>query len=84
MGCTRYDVVYAPELLLAWDAEPRPLIDLDGPVAEPTWKMSDDYMDWLDKFSHPVVDPSSERHDRPPRYGYTPVPIDALAVCKIL
>ena len=75
---------FADELLLAWDADPRPLIDLQGSVATHGWDMSADYLNWYDECSHPLVDPGSVRRDHPVGLIHVPPAVDAVAVRLLL
>lgn len=72
-----YGVTHSAEQLDRWDADPRPLIELQGPQAQHGWDFSDDYLEFLDRASHVLVDPRSIRRD-------PPIPmtrgVDALAV----
>ena len=58
-GINGYKLTFATELLRVWDEEDRPLIDLRGPEATHLWDVTEEYVAYLEEYSHPYVDPRS-------------------------
>lgn len=77
---THYSVHFEKDLLGVWDQDPRPLIQIREPRATYYWAVTDDYLDWYDRVSHPLVDPRSRRLDRPVGPLRIPPSVDSFAV----
>ena len=75
-----YDVIFHSDLLGVWDEDLRPLIQIEDPSATQYWDVMDDYLDWLDEYSHVLVDPSSTREDRLAGPVHPTPSVDTLAV----
>ena len=78
-----YKLVFPVGSLAVWDSDDRPMVELRGPETSHKWACTEEYVAYMEEYSHPYVDPRTalaRERQRAPR----PHIVEFVAVCCIL
>ena len=78
-----YKLVFPVGSLAVWDSDDKPMVELVGPEASHKWACIEEYVAYMEEYSHPYVDPRTalaRERQRAPR----PHTVETVVVCCIL